>query len=119
MAVLITFALMADQIILLWFGPTWTEIIPYSVALPRLALLICGVPDLSGSSRCRPYPGYADLLVNLATTFAAVIFVASFFGRSSRRGFRAFDVAISGGRCALLRQQASRNISRRSTIERQ
>ena len=78
---LITFALMADQIILLWFGPTWTEIIP-------LIRLLC-LASLSLFAACLTYPvlvaagrirdTLTSSLISLPPSLL-VVFVSSFFG---------------------------------------
>ena len=78
---LIFFALMADPIILIWFGPTWTEIVP-------LIRMLC-IASLSLFAACLTYPVLVAVgrvrdtltssLISLPPSLL-VIFVASFFG---------------------------------------
>ena len=78
---LIIFALMADPIISIWFGPTWTEIVP-------LIRMLC-VASLSLFAACLTYPVLVavgrvrDTLISSLISLPPsllVIFVASFFG---------------------------------------
>ena len=78
---LITFAILADQIISLWFGPTWIEIVP-------LIRLLC-LASLSLFAACLTYPvlvaagrvgdTLTSSLISLPPSLL-VVFVASFFG---------------------------------------
>ena len=81
---LIAFSLLADQIILIWFGPTWSEIVP-------LIQLLC-LASLALFSACLTYPVLVAVgsvrdtltssLISLPPSLL-VIFVASFFGVNS------------------------------------
>ena len=78
---LITFALMADKVILFWLGSTWSEIVP-------LIQMLC-VASLSLFAACLTYPVLVAVgrvrdtlissLISLPPSLIA-IFVASFFG---------------------------------------
>ena len=72
---------MADPIILIWLGETWSEVVP-------LIRMLC-IASLSLFAACLTYPvlvalGFVrdtlSVIVDLASTIAFVIFVASFFG---------------------------------------
>ena len=78
---LIFFALMAEPIIWIWFGPTWSEIVP-------LIRMLC-IASLSLFAACLTYPVLVavgrvrDTLVSSLISLPPsllVIFVASFFG---------------------------------------
>jgi O-antigen/teichoic acid export membrane protein len=78
---LITFALMAEPIIWIWFGPTWLEIVPLIQMLSVASLFMFAAcltyPVLVAVGRVR------DTLVSSLITLPPsliIIFVASFFG---------------------------------------
>ena len=112
---LIAFALMADSIIWIWFGPTWSEIVP-------LIRMLC-IASLSLFAACLTYPVLVavgrvrDTLVSSLISLPPsllVIFVASFFGIQAVAASALLTSSLPGCYRVSFHRSASRNKSGRS-----
>ena len=107
---LLFFALMADPIIWIWLGETWSEIVPLVRMLCIASLSsVCGVLDISCSRCSRFRARHSYFIFDLAPTIAICDFCRFIFWRASCRGLRTSGLAVPSYRCAFFRQPAPRN----------